>query len=444
MSIDTDSGGGPVAVAESPDTGQDLRERVREDARRARRAAAEIGLATRNTKDALLHALADALLDRRDEILAANARDVEAARASGTEASLVDRLTLSPERVRGMAEGLRTVAGIPDPVGEVVRGSVLGNGLRLQQVRVPFGVVGMVYEGRPNVTVDAAGLALKSGNAVLLRGSASAERSNAALVSVLTDVLREHGLPADAVRLLPCHDRASVHHLVTARGLVDVVIPRGGAGLISAVVEQATVPAIETGVGNCHVYVDAAADRGTALDILLNSKTRRYSVCNSAENLLVHRDIAESFVPEAVEALRAEGVTVHADERFLSLAGGSEGVVPATGEDWDTEYLSADIAASVVDSLPDAVEHIAAHGSGHTEAIVTDDLRSSQQFTARVDAAAVVVNASTAFTDGGEFGMGAEIGISTQKLHARGPMALPELTTTKWLVHGEGQVRPAN
>nr|WP_258174801.1 glutamate-5-semialdehyde dehydrogenase [Actinopolyspora mortivallis] len=444
MTTHTNAVDSATTVVGASDDEHGLRERVRSDARRARAAATELGPATRDAKDALLHALAEALPRRCDEILAANAADVESARAAGAEASMVDRLTLSEGRVAGMAEGLRALAELPDPVGEVVRGSVLGNGLRLQQVRVPLGVVGMVYEGRPNVTVDAAGLALKAGNAVLLRGSASTERSNSALVTVLTDVLREQGFPEDAVRLLPCHDRESVRHLVTARGLVDVVIPRGGAGLISAVVEQATVPAIETGVGNCHVYVDAAADHDTALRILLNSKTRRTSVCNAAETLLVHRDLADSFVPEAVAELRTAGVTVHADERVSRLVGDTEGVVPASEEDWDTEYLSSDMAVAVVDSLGEAIEHISAHGSGHTEAIVTENLSAAQRFTARVDAAAVMVNASTAFTDGGEFGMGAEIGISTQKLHARGPMALPELTTTKWLVYGEGQVRPAN
>ncbi|GAA0531763.1 gamma-glutamyl phosphate reductase [Saccharopolyspora subtropica] len=423
-------------------SGDELREQVRDAARRARRAAAELALANRGTKDALLHAMADALVRRSAEILAANERDVEAAREAGMSEALIDRLALSEPRIDAMADGLRTVAGLPDPVGEVVRGSVLPNGLQLQQVRVPLGVVGIVYEGRPNVTVDAAGLTLKAGNAVLLRGSSSAENSNTALVEILADVVRERGLPADAVQLLPCHDRASVQHLITARGLVDVVIPRGGAGLISAVVEQATVPAIETGVGNCHVYVDAAADIDTALRILLNSKARRPSVCNAAETLLVHKDIAGEFLPRALAELQNAGVTVHGDERVVAVGGSN--VVAATEEDWGTEYLSLDIAAAVVDSLTDAVEHIRTHGSGHTEAIVTSDVRAARQFTARVDAAAVMVNASTAFTDGGEFGMGAEIGISTQKLHARGPMGLPELTSTKWLAFGDGHVRPGS
>lgn len=424
---------------ESTAQGDDLREQVRTAARRAKQAATDMALATRGVKDSLLHAMADALQQRSGEILAANDRDVVAGRESGMPDSLIDRLRLTDERIAGIADGLRTVAGLPDPAGEVVRGNVLPNGLQLQQVRVPLGVVGIVYEGRPNVTVDAAGLALKSGNAVLLRGSSSAENSNAALVAVLCDVLGERGLPTDAVRLLPCNDRASVQHLITARGLVDVVIPRGGAGLISAVVEQATVPAIETGVGNCHVYVDASADIDTALRILLNSKVRRPSVCNTAESVLVHKDIADEFLPKALGELSAAGVTVHGDKRVVSHGGAH--VVEATDEDWDTEYLSLDLAAAVVDSLPDAIEHIRTHGSGHTESIVTSDVRSARAFTAQVDAAAVLVNASTAFTDGSEFGMGAEIGISTQKLHARGPMGLPELTSTKWLAYGDGHVR---
>ena len=421
--------------------GDELREQVLAAARRARGAAAELALATRDAKDALLHAMADALVRRAPEILAANDRDVAAGRESGMDEGLIDRLSLSADRIAAMADGLRTVAGLPDPVGEVVRGQVLPNGLQLQQVRVPLGVVGIVYEGRPNVTVDAAGLTLKSGNAVLLRGSSSAENSNTVLVSILSDVVAEQGLPDHSVQLLPCHDRASVKHLITARGLVDVVIPRGGAGLISAVVEQATVPAIETGVGNCHVYVDAHADVDTALRILLNSKARRVSVCNAAENLLVHNDIADEFLPRALAELDSAGVTVHGDERVVGTGGPN--VVPATDEDWDTEYLGYDIAVAVVDSLPAAVEHIRAHGSGHTEAIVTNDVRAARRFSAQVDAAAVMVNASTAFTDGGEFGMGAEIGISTQKLHARGPMGLPELTSTKWLAFGDGHVRPS-
>ncbi|HEY1571522.1 MAG TPA: glutamate-5-semialdehyde dehydrogenase [Pseudonocardiaceae bacterium] len=420
----------------------DLREQVHDAARRARTAASDLALATRARKDAVLLAMADALRARAAEVLAANAEDVAAARSAGTPESMIDRLALSERRIEGIAGGLRTVVALPDPVGEVLRGGLLPNGLEMRQIRVPMGVVGMVYEGRPNVTVDAAGLAVKAGNAVLLRGSSSAERSNTALVAVLRDVLAEHRLPADAVQLLPCHDRASVRHLITARGLVDLVIPRGGAGLIATVVEQATVPTVETGVGNCHVYVDAAADLAKAERIVLNSKTRRTSVCNAAETLLVHSAVAAEFLPGILRTLHDAGVTVHGDETVLGAAGDLATVVPATDADWDTEYLSMDLAVGVVDSLDAAIRHIAAHSSGHTEAIVTDNVTSAREFTARVDSAAVMVNASTAFTDGGELGMGAEIGISTQKLHARGPMGLAELTSSKWIVWGDGHVRP--
>ena len=417
------------------------REDVLAAARRARTAAAGLALLPRSTKDAALGAMADALLAATDRILAANAQDVAAAEAAGTSAALVDRLRLTESRVAAMADGLRVLVGLPDPVGESVRGSVLPNGLQLRQIRVPLGVVAIIYEARPNVTVDAAGIALKSGNAALLRGSASAYASNRVLVDLLSEAGSAAGLPADAVSLVPGTDRESVTHLMTARGLVDVIIPRGGAGLIQAVVTGSTVPVIETGVGNCHVYVDATADPAMAVEIVVNSKARRPSVCNAAETLLVHRDIAAAFVPTAVAALHDAGVTVHADRAALDLLDPAELTVPATAEDFDTEYLSLDIALAVVDDLHAAIEHIRAHGTGHTEAIVTRDLQAAETFTARVDAAAVMVNASTAFTDGGQFGFGAEIGISTQKLHARGPMGLAELTSTKYLVIGDGQIR---
>jgi glutamate-5-semialdehyde dehydrogenase len=357
-------------------------------------------------------------------------------------AALLDRLALSPARVAGMANGLRKVAGLPDPVGESVRGSVLPNGLELRQVRVPLGVVGIVYEARPNVTADAAGLCLKAGNAVLLRGSSSAARSNAAIVRVLRGALAGAGLPEDSVQLVDSSTRDSVKELMRARGLVDVLIPRGGAALIRSVVEESTVPVIETGIGNCHVYVDESADLDMALAILVNAKTSRPSVCNAAESLLVHRVVADRFLAMALPALREAGVTVHGDPLVVE-AGGRHGVAvePATEEDFAAEYLSLDLSAAVVDSLDAAVEHIARYGSGHSEAIVTGSLPAAQAFTARVDAAAVLVNASTRFTDGEEFGFGAEIGISTQKLHARGPMGLPELTSTKYVVTGTGQVR---
>ncbi len=410
---------------------------VIELARRAREASLGLGLATRAQKDAALLAMAEALLERAEPVLAANAEDVARAEAGGTPAGIVDRLRLTPERLEGMAQGLRDVAALPDPVGEVVRGSTLANGLELRQVRVPFGVVGMIYEARPNVTADAAGICLKSGNAVLLRGSSSAAASNAAIVEVLRDAAASTGLDADAVQLVPADSHDTVKALMRARGHVDVLIPRGGAGLIRAVVEESTVPVIETGVGNCHVYVDAAADLDKALAIVVNAKTHRPSVCNAAESLLVHADVAEAFVPRVVEALQGAGVSIHGDESFAAY----DGVVPATEEDWDTEYLSLDLAARVVPDLDEALAHVRRHSSQHSEAIVTEDQRAARRWVAAVDAAAVLVNASTRFTDGGEFGFGAEIGISTQKLHARGPMGLPEMTSTKYVVTGDGHVR---
>ncbi|MFF8509746.1 glutamate-5-semialdehyde dehydrogenase [Streptomyces sp. NPDC015492] len=409
---------------------------------RARAAAAEIAPLPRAAKDDALLAIADALEGRTAEIVEANAEDIAKAREAGTSEAIIDRLTLTPERVRAIAADVRDVVALPDPVGEVVRGSTLPNGIDLRQVRVPLGVVGIIYEARPNVTVDAAALCLKSGNAVLLRGSSSAYASNTALVKVLRDAVGGAGLPAEAVQLVPGESRESVRELMRARGLVDVLIPRGGASLIRTVVEESTVPVIETGTGNCHVYVDAQTDLDMAVDILINSKAHRVSVCNAAETLLVHQDVAAAFLPRALDALAEAGVTVHADERVLALAEGSKAtVVPATPEDWETEYLSYDIAAAVVDSLDKAVEHIRTWSSGHTEAIVTTSQAAARRFTQLVDSTTVAVNASTRFTDGGQFGFGAEIGISTQKLHARGPMGLPELTSTKYIVTGDGHVR---
>jgi glutamate-5-semialdehyde dehydrogenase len=410
---------------------------VLDAARRARAASHGLALATRADKDRALRAMADALVARESEVLAANAEDVERAETSGTPANVVDRLRLTPDRLAAMAQGLRDVAALPDPVGEVVRGSTLANGLELRQVRVPFGVVGMVYEARPNVTADAAGICLKSGNAVLLRGSSSAKASNEAIVAVLRDAAGDAGLDADVVQLVPGDSHESVKALMRARGLVDVLIPRGGAGLIRSVVEESMVPVIETGVGNCHVYVDRAADLDKALAIVLNSKTQRTSVCNAAESLLVHAGVADEFLPRVVTALQDAGVTIHGDDVFAAY----DGVVAATDEDFETEYLSLDISAAVVPSLEDAISHIRLFSSGHTEAIVTEDQGAARHFTAAVDSAAVLVNASTRFTDGGEFGFGAEIGISTQKLHARGPMGLPEMTSTKYVVVGDGHVR---
>ena len=411
---------------------------VVEQAKRAREASTVLATAPRKAKDAALRAIADALVGRTEEILNANEQDLRAGRAGGMTDALLDRLALNEARVAGMAAGARQVADLPDPVGTVVRGSVLANGLELRQVRVPMGVVGIVYEARPNVTADAAGLCLKSGNTVLLRGSSSAARSNAAIVSVLRDAVSAAGLPADAVQLVDASTRESVKELMRARGLVDVLIPRGGAALIKSVVEESTVPVIETGIGNCHIYVDAHADLDMAVKILLNAKTSRPSVCNAAESLLVHSAVAVEFLALAMPALREAGVTVHGSPAIVAL---HPGVVPATEDDFAAEYLSLDLSAAIVDSVDEAVRHIARYGSGHSEAIVTRSIEAAREFTARVDAAAVLVNASTRFTDGEEFGFGAEIGISTQKLHARGPMGLPELTTTKYIVTGTGHTR---
>lgn len=411
-------------------------------ARRAREASRALATATRATKDAALRAMADALVAATDRLLAANAQDVERGRAAGMSPGLLDRLALTPQRVAAIADALRELAALPDPVGEVVRGSTLPNGLRLQQLRVPMGVVGMIYEARPNVTVDAAGLALKSGNAVILRGGSAAAGSNEVVVEVLADALVAQGLPGDLVQSVDAWGRPGAVALMHARGLVDVLVPRGGADLIATVVREASVPVIETGLGNCHLYVDASADQADALAILLNSKAQRVGVCNAVETLLVHRAAAAEFLPSAISALADAGVTVHGDDETLRLAPSTAVTVPATEEDWATEYLSLDLAVRVVDDLGAAIEHVRRWSTGHTEAIVTQDVRASERFVAEVDSAAVIVNASTRFTDGGQFGLGAEIGISTQKLHARGPMGLAELTTTKWVVHGDGHVRP--
>jgi glutamate-5-semialdehyde dehydrogenase len=420
----------------------DEQERVLETARRARQAAASLRLLTRHEKDAALLAIADALDARAPEIVAANESDVARAVEAGTAAALIDRLTLTTARIADIAQALRDVAGLPDPVGEVIRGYTLPNGLQVRQLRVPLGVVGMIYEARPNVTVDAAGLCLKSGNAALLRGSSSAASSNEALTGIMRDSLVASGLPADAIQMVPGETHESVKYLMTARGLVDVLIPRGGESLIRSVVDNSTVPVIETGVGNCHVYVDKDADIDKAIAILLNSKAQRVSVCNAAETLLVHREIAEAFLPRALVALRDAGVTIHGDAAFEAFAQ-EAGIdfVPVTDEDWAAEYYSLDLAAGVVESIDDAIDHIRTWSSGHTEAIVTDSQSAAQRFVAGVDSAAVMVNASTRFTDGGEFGFGAEIGISTQKLHARGPMGLTELTTTTYVVTGDGHIR---
>ena len=409
---------------------------VQEQAQKARTAALTLSSATRATKDAALLAMADSLGKSETAILEGNARDVARAEANGTSTALIDRLRLTPDRIAGMVDGLRELAALPDPVGDVVRGWTNANGVQVRQVRVPFGVVGIIYEARPNVTADAGGICLKSGNAALLRGSSSAAESNAAVVEALQAGLVDAGLPAEAIQLVP-GPREVTNELMAARGLVDVLIPRGGAGLIDNVVRNSQVPVIETGVGNCHLFVDAVADEQMALNILINGKTQRPSVCNAVETLLVHADIAESFLPRALQKLAARGVTVHGDSQ-VALYGN---VVPAQEEDFAEEYLSLDLAVAVVDSLDSALQHIRRYSTGHSETIITESQASAARFTTEVDAAAVLVNASSRFVDGGEFGFGAEIGISTQKLHARGPMGLPEMTSTKYVVTGSGQVR---
>jgi len=433
----------PGAGAEAAGAGaaDDVAEHVRAIARRAKIASRSLATATRAAKDAALRAMADALVAASAEIVAANALDLERGRANGMDAGLLDRLALSPERIAAIADALREVAGLPDPVGEIVRGSTLPNGLRLRQVRVPMGVVGMIYEARPNVTVDAAGLALKSGNAVILRGGSAAASSNEVVVRVLGEALEAQGLPADLVQSIDAFGRPGAVALMHARGLVDVLVPRGGADLIQTVVREASVPVIETGVGNVHVFVDASADLDRAIEIVLNAKTQRVGVCNAAETLLVHEAVADEFLPRMLTALREREVVLHVDERTEAAVPGVE-ATRATDDDWATEYLALELAVRVVPGIDEAIEHIRTWSSGHTEAILTRDLASAERFTAEIDSAAIMVNASTRFTDGGQFGLGAELGISTQKLHARGPMGLAELTTTKWIVNGDGHVRP--
>ena len=428
---------------------QDATDLVARAARAARCAQRTVAGARREVKDAGLHAMADRLGEAATGVLAANTADLERARTAGMRAGLIDRLTLTPERIAAIAGSLREIAALPDPVGEVVDGRTLPNGLRVRRVRVPVGVVGMIYEARPNVTVDVAALTLKSGNAVVLRGGSAAERTNAAIVGVLRDALASAGLPADLVATVDAAGRPGAEALMRARGLIDVLVPRGGAGLIRAVVEQSAVPVIETGSGNCHIYADASADVAAAVPIIVNAKTQRVGVCNAAETLLVHRDAAEALLPDAAAALWAGGVTLHADDAARALlapaaagSGHEDLLVPATEEDWATEYGSPDLAVRVVADLEEAVDHIARWSTGHTEAILTQDVTAVNRFTGAVDSAVVMVNASTRFTDGGQLGLGAELGISTQKLHARGPMGLAALTTTQWIVEGDGHVRP--
>ncbi|KUM32861.1 glutamate-5-semialdehyde dehydrogenase [Arthrobacter sp. EPSL27] len=417
----------------------DVEAAVHAIADRSRHAARRMARANRAWKDRGLRAIAAALGEHKDRILAANSKDVAAGKANGTSAAMLDRLTLTDARIQGLAAALENLANLPDPVGNVVRGQTLPNGLRLRQVNVPMGVVAAIYEARPNVTVDIAGLGLKSGNAVILRGGTAAAATNAALVTVLRDALESVGLPADAVQSVDQYGRDGANALMRARGRVDVLIPRGGRDLIQSVVTNAKVPVIETGEGNVHIFLDASADEEMAVEILLNAKTQRPSVCNTVETLLVHS--GSTVLPAVAAALRNAGVTLHADDRIRAALPASVDSVPATDEDWATEYMDLDLAVAMVDSLDDAVKHIRTWSTGHTEAILTNDLGNAERFIAEVDSAAVIVNASTRFTDGGELGLGAEVGISTQKLHARGPMGLTELTTTKWIVQGEGQIR---
>ena len=411
-------------------------------ARRAKAASRRLALLTRAQKDAALYAVADALDAAVPQVVAANAEDLDRGRSKGMAEGLLDRLMLDEGRIRAIASAVREVAALPDPVGEVVRGSTLANGLQVRQVRVPMGVVGMIYEARPNVTADAAALGLKSGNAVILRGGSAAESSNRALVQVIRAALAAAGVPEDAVGLLDGGGHDAARALMTARGLVDLVIPRGGADLIRTVVMESTVPVIETGIGINHVYLDAAADPDKARTITMNSKTHRPSVCNAAETLLVHKAVAEALLPGILADLSAAGVGLHVSQAAAPYAvQAGVAFAEAVDDDFDTEWHRLEMSVHVVDSLDAALDHIAAHGSMHTEVIVTESRSAARRFVAEVDAAAVMVNASSRFTDGGQFGMGAEIGISTQKLHARGPMALPELTTTKWVVEGDGHVR---
>lgn len=403
----------------------------------ARKAAQTLATLSRAQKDAALHAMADALAAATDEVLAANALDVQAAGHDGAPQAIIDRLLLTPARIVGMVDGLRALAGLADPVGEVVRGWWLANGVEIRQVRVPLGVIGIIYEARPNVTADAAGICLKSANASLLRGSSSALNTNRAVVAALRAGLASSDVPADAINLVEGGHEAT-QEMMAARGIIDVLIPRGGAGLINAVVNGSKVPVIETGTGNCHLLVDKAAEPDMARRIILNAKTQRPSVCNALETLLVHRDIAAGFLPKAVDELAEVGVTLHGDEQSRAIDGR---IVAAQPGEYDAEYLSLDLAVKIVADLDEAIDHIRAHSSGHSETIVSNDSRAQRRFVAEIDAAVVLVNASSRFVDGGEFGFGAEIGISTQKLHARGPMGLPEMTATKYIVVGEGQTR---
>lgn len=413
-------------------------ELVKAKAQAAKQAAAKLAVTSTAVKNAALLAMATALEAQQAEILAANERDMTAAAAKGMKSSMLDRLKLTAERIRGMADGLRQVAGLADPVGNVIDGKTLPNGLHITKIRVPLGVIGIIYEARPNVTADAAGLCLKSGNAVILKGGSEAMESNKTVAAILAQAAEGAGIPAGSIQFIDTSDRQAVQDLIHMNGLVDVVIPRGGAGLIQAVVRNASVPVIETGAGVCHTYVDKDANVEMAMKIAFNAKVQRPSVCNAMETLLVHKDIADKFLPMMLMMYNSSAVEIRGDEAVQEYSGQ---VHPATEEDWSTEYGDLRLSVKIVDSIEEAMAHIAKYGTGHSECIVTNNYQAAQLFQYTVDAAAVYVNASTRFTDGNEFGFGAEIGISTQKLHARGPMALPELTSTKYLINGNGQVR---
>lgn len=413
-------------------------ELVKAKAQAAKQAAAKLAVTSTAVKNAALLAMAAALEAQQSEILAANKRDMTAAAAKGMKSSMLDRLKLTAERISGMADGLRQVAGLADPVGNVIDGKTLPNGLHITKIRVPLGVIGIIYEARPNVTADAAGLCLKSGNAVILKGGSEAMESNKTVAAILAQAAEGAGIPAGSIQFIDTSDRQAVQDLIHMNGLVDVVIPRGGAGLIQAVVRNASVPVIETGAGVCHTYVDKDANVEMAMKIAFNAKVQRPSVCNAMETLLVHKDIADKFLPMMLMMYNSSAVEIRGDEAVQEYSGQ---VHPATEEDWSTEYGDLRLSVKIVDSIEEAMQHIAKYGTGHSECIVTDNYQAAQLFQYTVDAAAVYVNASTRFTDGNEFGFGAEIGISTQKLHARGPMALPELTSTKYLINGNGQVR---
>jgi len=411
---------------------------VKEIALRAREASKVLAVASTELKNNALLEMADALRKNSDYILQENKKDLEVGRKEGLSNALMDRLMLNSKRVMEMAEGLEQVVSLRDPIGEITDGWVLPNGLIVEKVRVPLGVIGIIYEARPNVTVDSAGLCLKSGNAVILRGSSSALSSNRALTKVIRDAVEKAGLPPDVVCLVDQPGREAAVELMRLHGLIDVLIPRGGEGLIKTVVENSTVPVIETGVGNCHIYVDEGADLEMALNIIINAKTQRPGVCNACEKLLVNSNVAQEFLPSVYRELKERGVEIRACERTREIIPEAK---EATEEDWYREYLDLILAVKIVDNIEEAINHINKYGSKHSDAIITNDYTRSRIFCEAVDSAAVYVNASTRFTDGGQFGMGAEIGISTQKLHARGPMSLPELTSTKFVIRGNGQIR---